>query len=255
MPKAFVKRPDRFLSPDSQRETRESKKNTEWYLTDWAIRDGVQSTTRYRKDNNNRRGGSRNPRHEGGNPSARASSGRKGGITASRTKAAASKKALARRAAQNSNSAAYCFSNNSERNSMQAGLYDRPFDYHYSPSVRGAPVTPPDFNAGDMLIPDPTHAASSQGYMYQGTLPHNQAHHHGYLQNQQHTQQQHPYHPSDSPFTLGDVSGVYHGPPASLSGRGQGVSAAMPTEYPLFANADEMNMQWSGTGAGGEYQP
>ncbi|KAK7756971.1 hypothetical protein SLS62_000987 [Diatrype stigma] len=251
---AFTKRPDRLQEPASKRGTKEGKKETNWYLTEWAIRDGIQSTTRYRKENSNRRGGSRQPKCEGGKPSARARSGRKGGITASKTKAA-SRKASARRGAQNT-AAAYCFNGNSEQNSMQDGLYNRPFEYQYSPSVRGAPVTPPDFHAGDMLIPDPTHAASNQGYMYQGTLPHSQNHHHGYLQNQQqHTQQQHPYHPSDSPFTLADVSGVYHGPPAPLPGRGQGVSTAMPTEYPLFANADEINMQWPGTGAGGEFQP
>ncbi|KPM45916.1 hypothetical protein AK830_g566, partial [Neonectria ditissima] len=44
------------------RAVRNAKRSTEWILTDWAIRDGVQSTTRYRKDapaRNSQRAGNR----------------------------------------------------------------------------------------------------------------------------------------------------------------------------------------------------
>ncbi len=82
------------------------KKSTEWILEPWAIENGVQSTTRYRKANPTRRGGrasssSRSHRrssHGGSGLSssaARASSGRKGGIIASKTRAAAREAALA----------------------------------------------------------------------------------------------------------------------------------------------------------------
>jgi hypothetical protein len=50
----------------------DSKKATEWFLEPWALQDGVQSTTRYRKDNTGRRSG-------GSHRSARASSRKKHG--------------------------------------------------------------------------------------------------------------------------------------------------------------------------------
>ncbi|KAK8058238.1 hypothetical protein PG994_008686, partial [Apiospora phragmitis] len=68
---------------------RELKRSNEWVLADWAIRDGVQSTTRYRKANStSRRGASSRAQQPQGVVSARAASGRKGGLTASKTKAA-----------------------------------------------------------------------------------------------------------------------------------------------------------------------
>ena len=50
----------------------DSKKATEWFLEPWALQDGVQSTTRYRKDNTGRRSG-------GSHRSAGASSRKKHG--------------------------------------------------------------------------------------------------------------------------------------------------------------------------------
>lgn len=59
----------------------ETKKSTEWVLEDFAIKDGVQSTTRYRKGTGNKTfTKSENP------APSRQSSGRKGGICASKTK-------------------------------------------------------------------------------------------------------------------------------------------------------------------------
>jgi len=57
------------------------KKSTEWVLEDFAIKDGVQSTTRYRKGT----GSKKFLRSENPAP-ARQSSGRKGGISASKGK-------------------------------------------------------------------------------------------------------------------------------------------------------------------------
>ncbi|KAF7553758.1 hypothetical protein G7Z17_g3412 [Cylindrodendrum hubeiense] len=72
----------------------DSKRSTEWVLADWAIKDGVQSTTRYRKGNSTRSRGNgkagRSSQHgfqETGNQiSTKAVSGRKGGCAASRAK-------------------------------------------------------------------------------------------------------------------------------------------------------------------------
>ncbi|TVY92631.1 Fork-head transcriptional regulator, partial [Lachnellula willkommii] len=59
----------------------ETKKSTEWVLEEFAIKDGVQSTTRYRKGT----GAKKFMKTENPAPS-RQSSGRKGGISASKTK-------------------------------------------------------------------------------------------------------------------------------------------------------------------------
>ncbi|KAI5467499.1 hypothetical protein BGZ63DRAFT_399069 [Mariannaea sp. PMI_226] len=71
------------------------KKSTEWVLADWAVRNGVQSTTRYRKGNPSRsRGHNKLASHgfqygfqyNGGRISPKAASGRKGGYAAGRTR-------------------------------------------------------------------------------------------------------------------------------------------------------------------------
>ncbi|KAG0652188.1 Forkhead box J3 [Hyphodiscus hymeniophilus] len=72
---AAFKKTERKLSGD------ETKKSTEWVLEDFAVKDGVQSTTRYRK----RTGNLRFTKSENPAPS-RQSSGRRGGISASKTK-------------------------------------------------------------------------------------------------------------------------------------------------------------------------
>lgn len=72
---AAFKKTERKLSDD------ETKKSTEWVLEDFAIKDGVQSTTRYRKGT----GSKKFARSENPAPT-RQSSGRKGGICASKNK-------------------------------------------------------------------------------------------------------------------------------------------------------------------------
>lgn len=73
----------------------EAKKSTEWVLADWAVRNGVQSTTRYRKGNPSRsRHSNRMPSgghgfhygFENGRVSTKATSGRKGGCATSRSR-------------------------------------------------------------------------------------------------------------------------------------------------------------------------
>ncbi|KAI0976534.1 hypothetical protein F4678DRAFT_455808 [Xylaria arbuscula] len=53
------------------------KKSAEWVLADWAVKEGVQSTTRYRKGSPSRRGGSLTQRRQK-KISTRATSGRRG---------------------------------------------------------------------------------------------------------------------------------------------------------------------------------
>ncbi|KAL7793187.1 hypothetical protein V8C37DRAFT_378719 [Trichoderma ceciliae] len=69
----------------------ETKRANEWILEDWAVRDGVQSTTRYRKGNSGRRSSRRSTsqpnagmgrRSNQRNSSVRALSGQKGGCAA-----------------------------------------------------------------------------------------------------------------------------------------------------------------------------
>lgn len=75
------------------------RRANEWVLRDWAITDGVKSTTRYRKGISGRRGAAGRSHNNGvrahhhssnmrshNSQSARASSGRKGGLSASRVK-------------------------------------------------------------------------------------------------------------------------------------------------------------------------
>src|SRR6266536_546307 len=76
MIKAF-KKTERRLSTD------ESKKSTEWVLEDFAIKDGVQSTTRYRKGTSSKKFTKSENHHPQRN---RQIAGRKGGEAASKIK-------------------------------------------------------------------------------------------------------------------------------------------------------------------------
>ncbi|KAK3382153.1 hypothetical protein B0T24DRAFT_1887 [Lasiosphaeria ovina] len=74
--------PDIFLSTGT---AADNKKSTEWFLEPWAIEDGVQSTTRYRKGNPSRRAAGMGSR--GHNYSGARLPGRKGGILSGRVRA------------------------------------------------------------------------------------------------------------------------------------------------------------------------
>ncbi|KAM0278468.1 hypothetical protein ACHAQH_005135 [Verticillium albo-atrum] len=103
--KAFVRRekpqdtePGADGLPSSPRPAGEGRKSTEWVLEEWALRDGVQSTTRYRPKGNGstKRGRNSprshnvtyhaNPKHPHHSRPGRAMSGERGGFATSRGK-------------------------------------------------------------------------------------------------------------------------------------------------------------------------
>ncbi|CAJ2500644.1 Uu.00g034970.m01.CDS01 [Anthostomella pinea] len=251
---AFVKR-DRKAGPGEPAvDPGETKKSTEWVLEDWAVTDGVQSTTRYRKGNPSRRGGPGSHGRSHGNPSARASSGRKGGITASKTKAAASRRSTANR----THRPGFLGSHSDH---LHESMYDRSAAYHYVSNGRDAAVTPPETDPTELLFRDPMNAAGlaagsvgGHGYPY-NNHPHHQQLHPAY------SQQGHP-----GIYTIDNLAGVYQ-PPTHASGRIPGTATTLPSSYnALFAamepdeegRLDRFNsMFWQdpGTGSGGAYQP
>ncbi|KAI8948570.1 hypothetical protein F4801DRAFT_581327 [Xylaria longipes] len=66
--------------------TGDAKKSTVWQLAEFAVRDGVQSTTRYRKGNPARRSGSAAHNRSHGSTTGRASSVRGGGVNTSKNR-------------------------------------------------------------------------------------------------------------------------------------------------------------------------
>ncbi|KAI0127037.1 hypothetical protein BJ170DRAFT_684609 [Xylariales sp. AK1849] len=206
---AFVKRDRKPAVGDPVTDAGEPKKSTEWVLEEWAVQDGVQSTTRYRKGNPSRRGasGSHSRSHHARHLSTRASSGRKGGITASRTKAAANHRAL-RRQQYGEMMTSHLSSTSYHHNHS---FYGRHPDMDYASSARGEPVTPPDISAGEILFADPMHGPQAlgvntgQGYYYGIGHPH-----YRHL----HQPQQHP-HSGPNAYRLEDVTRVYEPPPVS----------------------------------------
>ncbi|KAI1641355.1 hypothetical protein F4809DRAFT_5774 [Biscogniauxia mediterranea] len=257
---AFVKRDRRPTPSDPLNDSGEPKKSTEWVLEDWAVRDGVQSTTRYRKGNPGRRAGSGSHGRLHGNPSARASSGRKGGLSASRARAAHHKRHIAHH--QNHPQLHHRMPNppflNSQREPMHDAFYSRPLGYHYDSSARDEPVTPPETNVGDNLFHEPMNGAgistvgSTHGYAY-GSHAHPNQTVPGYHHHQQR---------SEPMYAMDDVTGSYQGHAAHVPIRTQGSAPALPSNFgALFANADEITdnkvgyLHWGGSVTGGTYQP
>ncbi|KAI1503019.1 hypothetical protein F5X99DRAFT_407577 [Biscogniauxia marginata] len=250
---AFVKR-DRRPSPgDPLNDSGEPKKSTEWVLEDWAVRDGVQSTTRYRKGNPSRRAGAGSHLRLHGNPSARASSGRKGGLSASRARAAHHRRHMTHHPHQlrMPNSPFL----NSQRDPMNEVFYGRSLGYHYDSNTRDEPVTPPETNVSDSIFHEPmNHAGISttsgaHGYAY--------GNHSNPSQNNPYHQQQRP----ETVYSLDDVAGVYQ-PAAHPPARVQGNAPVLPSSFgALFANTDEINdnkvgyLHWGSSATGSTYQP
>ncbi|KAI0468448.1 hypothetical protein F4859DRAFT_524391 [Xylaria cf. heliscus] len=79
--------------------TADPKKSTVWELAPWAIRDGVQSTTRYRKGAPARRTGSAAHNRSNGNIPLRASSSRRGGVNTSKNRPVDVRRSVLTRAA------------------------------------------------------------------------------------------------------------------------------------------------------------
>lgn len=123
---AAFKKTERKIAGD------EIKKSTEWVLEDFAIKDGVQSTTRYRKGT----GAKKFTRSDHPAP-ARQSSGRKGGISASKTK-------LQKQRAREERSDSRC---PIPRHNMLRSQYTRS---HLIPR-QNSPITPPSHES----IPSP----------------------------------------------------------------------------------------------------
>ncbi|KAI8624782.1 hypothetical protein F5Y19DRAFT_480274 [Xylariaceae sp. FL1651] len=246
---AFVKRDRKSSSRDILSDLPETKKSTEWVLEDWAVRQGVQSTTRYRKGNPSRRGGSAAHHRAHGNISARASSGRKGGISASKTKAAATRRSMLSRTANPD-----LFSGPPEP--VHNTMYNRPLNYHYTANSIGSHTTPADVNHPDMMFRNhmntTTLPTTSNGhtYPYNGSISHNHM-----VSN--YSQQIHP----STIYSLESVAGIYQEPQASAPGRIHGPNLPLTSGFDtLFANSTEMGEEratyipWDGSAPdGGTY--
>ncbi|KAI1314260.1 hypothetical protein F5Y03DRAFT_402484 [Xylaria venustula] len=103
------------------------KKSAEWVLADWAVKEGVQSTTRYRKGSPSRRGGS---------------------LTQRRQKKISMRSASGRRGANN---------NNNNNNNKGKAVETRPID----PALVSTAPTPSTYTyPSSMLMPNPAGQAS-----------------------------------------------------------------------------------------------
>ncbi|KAH6657061.1 hypothetical protein BKA67DRAFT_178763 [Truncatella angustata] len=227
---AFVKRERLPEAGGPVTDNGEPKKTSEWLLQGWAVTEGVQSTTRYRKSNPSRRGGSNSQRLPGNHhPSARASSGRKGGNAASRTRSAASRTALRRQQ--------YCDLAHSIRTKNTLApegfigrQYVGPQSMNFTHSMEGNPVTPPEVPVGAILFEDTMHghqvlqSGTAQGYYFEPTQPQHR-----------HIRQPHPQsHPGPNAFKLEDITSVYQPPPvaqASDPNDPSQLTAHLPTAF------------------------
>ncbi|KAI0409815.1 hypothetical protein F4802DRAFT_611502 [Xylaria palmicola] len=108
--------------------TGDSKKCTEWVLEDWAIRDGVQSTTRYRKGNPSRRGGSAANQRAQGSVSARAIPGRKSSVNANKNRSVGMRRSVLSRAANSEYLSGHNVTNHGP-------MEDRTLGYNYPASI------------------------------------------------------------------------------------------------------------------------
>ncbi|ETS85058.1 hypothetical protein PFICI_03083 [Pestalotiopsis fici W106-1] len=208
---AFVKR-DRRETPDGPvTDAGTPRRSTEWILQDWAVRDGVQSTTRYRPRNNpGRRSTGAHRSNRGHHVSARATSGRRGGITASRTRLAASRRTALR------GYGGGVFASRIPRNDFQRqqNFYGRAPSMDFGQAARSDPATPPEVPAGELLFtntmqgPPPMGSVTSHGYFFG----------HGEPQHQQiHSPIPHS-HTGVNPYRLEDVTGVYEAPTIQNAG-------------------------------------
>ncbi|KAI1420180.1 hypothetical protein F5Y12DRAFT_792100 [Xylaria sp. FL1777] len=139
----------------------DTKKSSEWVLEAWAIRNGVQSTTRYRKGNPTRRGGSTNHRSNG-NISVRASSGRRGGVN-TKNKTIGTRRAMLNRTAN------LALSNRQIETVNKPIVHNRP-SYNYLPSTVTA--VNPSNQADWIMRPVPSVAALPTQYNYNEPILH-----------------------------------------------------------------------------------
>ncbi|KAI0096926.1 hypothetical protein GGR51DRAFT_566912 [Nemania sp. FL0031] len=175
-------------------EPQETKKSTEWMLADWAVRDGVQSTTRYRKGNPVRRCIS--TAHHG-SASARASSGRKGGINAGKNRSVGSKRSMLSRTANPDILGRHI-------DPFHGPVYNRSLNYNYATAALNAHPTPSAADwMGRPLHPTatmPTSNGDLSAYTY-NSQPHSQVM--GNFQQREHAQALYP---------TAEMIGAYGGP-------------------------------------------
>ena len=223
---AFVKMSELLAEAGVMEPPGQPRRANEWVLRDWAITDGVKSTTRYRKGVPGRRGAAARSQNNGmrahhhnsrshNSHSARASSGRKGGLSASKTKAAANREKL--RLQQ-------------RHNARYSAVHEMhlPSSYHPVPSYYGRygsdygqglkeEAAGPSTDGGDMLFP--SHgmmgaelAASSNPPYYQNYVTAPASHTAFPPYQSQHTMQHRP-----PVFKVEQTTGVFE-PPASEAG-------------------------------------
>ncbi|KAF3004489.1 hypothetical protein E8E14_007226 [Neopestalotiopsis sp. 37M] len=204
---AFVKRDPKDRPDGPVTDAGTPRRSTEWILQDWAVRDGVQSTTRYRPRNNpGRRSAGSQRSNQGHHVSARATSGRRGGITASRTRLAASRRMTRMRQPQHGG----VLTSRIPRNDFQGQqtFYSRAPSMEFGQAAGNNPATPPEMPTGDFTFtstmqgPPPMGSVTSHGYFFG----------HGEHQQQQiHSPMPHA-HAGVNPYRLEDVTGVYEAP-------------------------------------------
>lgn len=204
-------------------------------LADWAVRGGVESTTRYRKQHPARRCGP--PVHHGSIPTR--ASGRKSGVNKSRT--AGQKQSMLSPSANPDMLARHI-------DPFHASMYNRPLSYDYAPAPLGAH---PTSNAPDWmsrpLHPAPLPPAANyefSGYTYSNP-PQGQTM--GGLPQREHSQALYP---------TADMMGVYGGPHLPANPRVHSDQMAPSPRYDMFPNPQETvdgpnYFAWNQTNGGG----
>lgn len=228
------------------------RRANEWVLRDWAITDGVKSTTRYRKGIPGRRGGAGRSHNNGGrghhhsnirshnSQSNRASSGRKGGLSASRVKAAASREKLR---LQQRYSARYSAVHEMHLPSSYHAVpsyYER-YSGDYSQGLKEETAAGPSMDGGDMLFP--SHGMMAAGLATDNSQPYYQnyvttpASHAAFppYQGQHATQHQHQHpqqHQHRTPvFKVEQATNVFEPPASGAGGLGLGSRSAYHQVY------------------------
>ncbi|GAP88154.2 putative winged helix DNA-binding protein [Rosellinia necatrix] len=205
----------------SQRKS--DKKSTAWTLAEWAIHEGVQSTTRYRKGNPTRRGGS-GAHHQ---PHGRGSSIRKSGINTSKNRVAgASKQLLSQTANQE------LLNRHINPYHGTGAMYNRPLGFVYPPNAQNTHPIP---NNPDWLghsVPTTTGLSlpsyEMAGYTY-GNVAHNQIPSSFEQRDDAHVAYQTP-----------DIVGPYGGPQVVANSRFPNQNVALSPSYNhIFSNPQE----------------
>ncbi|KAI2640955.1 hypothetical protein GGS21DRAFT_547300 [Xylaria nigripes] len=250
---AFFKPEQKPSSGDAAApESQETKKSNEWKLQEWAVTEGVQSTTRYRKGNPSRRGGSAANNRSQGGASGRATTGRRGGVSSNKNKSVGARRSMLNRSANPS--MLHALGENFPQYQPQPPppppppSFQRPMELSYAPSplnVRnaGMGVGPANW-AVSSAHPSAAPVIPSSGvstFMY--NTPHSQGM--AGLQRGQPSQ-----------YTLGDIGGGYAGAqPMMPPPRAPSSMAPMPGYGNFFPpntdQTEDRNYVWDNAGPSG----